>query len=105
MMMIPFEVAHGVYSVFVILESENLDRMKGNDPAQLNVWKLPEEYRRLTLRDVIIATPSPEDIAEAMLLIRSGKPREALEFLSRGFQFKPKEGDNDLPYTAQGKPS
>lgn len=98
MMMIPFQVANGVYSVFVILEAENLTRMKDNDPAQLNIWKLPEEYRRLTLRDVIIATPAPEDIAEAVLLIRSGKPKEALEFLSRGFQFKPKEGDNDLPY-------
>lgn len=105
MMMIPFRVGGDSYSVFVILEAENVARMKDNDPAQINVWKLPEEFRRLTLRDVIIATPSPEDIAEAILLLRSGKPKNALEMLSRGFAFKPKEGDNDLPYIAQGKPS
>jgi hypothetical protein len=97
-MMIPFPVAEGVYSVFVILEPENLQRMKDNDPAQLNVWKLPEEYRRLTLRDVIIATPSAEDTAKAMNLIRQGDPGQAFLLLSRGFQYKPKEGDNDLPY-------
>ena len=105
MMMIPFPVANGVYSVFVILEAENLKRMADNDPAQINVWKMPEEFRRLTLRDVIICTPPPEDVAEAVLLIRAGKAPEAFKYLSRGFQFKPGEGDNDLPYTHQGKPS
>ncbi len=103
MMMIPFEVGSGEYSVFVILEAENLTRMKDNDPAQINVWKLPGEYRRLALRDVIISTPAPEDIAEAVLLIRSGKPLDALKFLSRGFSYKPKEDDNDLPYQPQGE--
>jgi len=104
-MMIPFEVGRGEYSVFVILEAENVERMKANDPAQLNIWKMPNPYSRLKLRDVIVSTPAPEDIAEAVLLIRSGKPGDALKFLSRGFQFKPKEGDSDLPYQPQGKPS
>lgn len=98
MMMIPFQVGADEYSVFVILEAENVRRMAENDPAQINVWKMPDEFTRLKLRDVIISTPSPEDIAEAVLLIRSGKSQQALEFLSRGFKFKPKEGDNDLPY-------
>lgn len=98
MMMIPFAVSRDEYSVFVILEAENLQRMKDNDPAQVNVWKMPDEYRRMKLRDVIIATPSPEDTAEAILLIRSGKPKDALQLLSRGFQYKPREGDSDLPY-------
>lgn len=104
MMMIPFKVARDEYSVFVILEDENLKRMKENDPAQLNIWKMPDEYRRMKLRDVIISTPAPEDVAEAVLLIRSGKAGDALKYLSRGFAYKPKEGDNDLPYQLQGKP-
>lgn len=98
MMMIPFEVGDGEYSVFVILEAENLTRMKDNDPAQLNVWKMPDDFRKLALRDVILASPSEQDIATALHMIRSGNPKGAFGYLSRGFKFKPKEGDNDLPY-------
>lgn len=105
MMMIPFAVGSGEYSVFVILEGDNLRRMADNDPAQLNIWKLPEEFQRLTLRDVILASPNDADIAKAIGMIRTGKPKEAFEYLSRGFKFKPKEGDNDLPYQSQGRPS
>lgn len=105
MLMIPFEVGGGEFSVFVVLEPENLARMGDNDPAQLNMWKFPEPFVRLRLRDVIVSTPSTADTTKAIVMIRQGKSREALEYLSRGFQFKPKAGDNDLPYIAQGKPS
>jgi hypothetical protein len=43
----PFRVGGGEFSVFVVLEAENLDRMKANDPAQINVWKMGEPYTRL----------------------------------------------------------
>jgi hypothetical protein len=105
MMMIPFEVGNGQFSVFVILETENLERMKANDPAQLNMWKFPTPYSGLKLRDVIVSTPTVEDTSKALGMIRRGDPAAALEYLSRGFKFKPKEGDNDLPYRAEGKPS
>lgn len=103
-MMIPFEVGNGRFSVFVILESENLSRMKDNDPAQLNMWKFPPPFAGLTLRDVIISSPSPEDVAEAVALIQAGSSHDAFVHLSRGFKFKPKEGDNDLPYQPRGAP-
>lgn len=104
-MLIPFEVGVGEFSVFVILEAENLARMTMNDPAQLNMWKFALPYSRLTLRDVIVATPTAEDTAKAIGMIRSGQPREALEYLSRGFKFKPEAGDSDLPYHYAGEPS
>lgn len=100
MLCIPFELGGGEFSVFVVLEAENLDRMKANDPAQINVWKMGEPYTRLHLRDVIIASPTAEDVAKALQMARAGQTRKAFEFLSRGFVFKPGEGDSDLPYTS-----
>lgn len=100
MLAIPFEIGGGEFSVFVVLEAENLDRMKANDPAQINVWKMGEPYTRLKLRDVIIASPSADDAAKALAMIRSGQPRKALEFMSRGFAYRPDKGDSDLPYTS-----
>ena len=104
-MLIPFEIGGGKFSVFVILESENLTLMSANDPAQLNMWKFPLPYSRLTLCNVIVATPTAEDTTKAIGMIRGGQPKQALEYLSRGFKFKPEAGDNDLPYHYAGKPS
>jgi hypothetical protein len=100
MLLIPFEVGGGEFSVFVVLEGENLERMKANDPAQINVWKMGEPFARLKLRDVMITSPSADDVAKALVLIRGGQPRKAMEFLSRGFKYQPDRGDSDLPYTS-----
>lgn len=98
MKLIPFPVSDEEYSVFVILEPENIKRMADNDPAQINIWKLPEPFSKMRLRDVILSSPSLQDAATAEGMIAKGRGAAAMEFLSRGFQFKPKEGDNDLPY-------
>lgn len=100
MMMIPFVVSDDEYSVFVILEKENVERMRDNDPAQINIWKMPDQLRKRRLRDVILASPSSEDVAKAITLVNDGQTQKALTYLSRGFKFKPKEGDSDLPYGA-----
>jgi hypothetical protein len=100
MLVIPFQLNAEEFSVFVVLEDENLERMKANDPAQVNVWKMGEPYARLTLRDVIIASPTAADVATALQMARSGSPAAAMEYLSRGFKFRPDKGDSDLPYTS-----
>lgn len=98
MLMIPFQINAEEFSVFVILEPENTRRMRDNDPAQINLWKMPAPYSALRLRDVILATPTPQDAAKAMRMADAGNVQAAMEYLSRGFKFKPKEGDDDLPY-------
>lgn len=105
MILIPFVVGNGEYNMFIILEDENLRRMADNDPAQVNLWKMPAEFAGLKLRTVILASSNIMDRTKAIGMIQNGQPIEALKYLSRGFKFKPDEGDNDLPYLSQTKPS
>jgi hypothetical protein len=96
---IPFQLDEREYSVFVVLGDDGVERIKAYDPAQLNIWKLPEYWRRLRLRDVLIGYATPADIERMMEMIqRDGNPLEALRFLSRGFEFRPADGDHDGPY-------
>lgn len=101
MMLIPFEIGPGEYNVFVILEAENLARMKDNDPAQVDLWKLPEKWNEMKLRTIIISSPNESDIAKACKMMNAGHP--GMEYLSRGFAFKPEHGDSDLPYSRAAK--
>ena len=98
MQLIPFEISTGIYNVFVVLEDTNVKRIHGNDPAQFAVSKLPPEWQARRLDTVIIGYANPHDLERVRLLIAQGNAASALEYLSRGFAFKPGEGDNDSPY-------
>lgn len=104
MMALPMEIAPGVYSIFLILEAENIERMKMNDPAEFNMYKLPPPWSEMTLRDIVILTPSAEDLAVAMKLFDEDKGAEAMKFLSRGYRFRPELGDGGA-YAHLGKRS
>jgi hypothetical protein len=103
MYMIPFQINPQEYSVFVVLEEENLERMKAYDPAEFNLWKLGDSWLTLRLRDVIIGYATGPDSARVMELCRAGKPNSALRHLSRGFRYRPDQGDSNLPYEGEPK--
>ena len=95
---IPFRISDDRYNVFIALEEKNLARMKGYDPAQFRSSLLPREWQAYTLDTVLIGYATEKDLAQVRFLIESGAPAAALEFLSRGFEFDPKQGDSDKPY-------
>src|SRR5215813_13852031 len=90
MQLIPFNVSEDMYHIFVALEDKNLERMKAYDPAQFSPLKLPAEWQDKTLGMVIIGYATAKDLAQVRSLIDQGASVAALEFLSRGFAFKPK---------------
>lgn len=92
-MIIPLKLNEAEYSLFVVLEQDNLARMRENDPAEITLSKLPDEFKVLRLRDLIITTPSVKDLNEAMEMVKNNDFRSALKHLTRGWYFRKEMGD------------
>lgn len=98
MMVLPFQVSSTEYSLFVILQDENLDRMRVYDPAEITISKLSSTVSGLDLKDVIIGYATRPEAQEVVRLCVEGKIKEALRMLSRGWRYRPELGDYDGPY-------
>ena len=98
MHIIPFQTGPASYNVFVVIEDDNLARMREYDPAQFGLDRLPPEWGARRLGMVIIGYPSPKDLAQVQFLLQAGEVGRALKFLTRGFKFDPAQGDSDEPY-------
>lgn len=104
MQIIPFQTGPASYNIFVVLEDDNLARLREYDPAQLGLEKLPAKWNALRLGTVIIGYATQHDIAQVHFLLHEGEVKRALELLSRGFVFDPTRGDSDAPYRSALSP-
>ena len=95
MIVIPFSLNAREYSIFVALQDDNVDRMKQYDSAQVDVSAMPPEFRHKRLMKVIVGWATTEDIQHVIALGLDDKGAEALQYLSRGFEFRPDKGDYD----------
>jgi len=96
MIVIPVGVDQKSYSLFVILEDSNIDRIKKYDPAEVTVDKIGSSWSTLKIKDVVIMYASQEEVME---ISQSRNPIALLRKLSRGFVYRPELGDNDDPYS------
>lgn len=96
MMAIPFLINEHEYSVFIVLGTDNLERMKGNDPAVVDFRRLlaktDDRMRAATLRDVIMVTPTLEDLNLALKKYESEGPSACFKHLTRGYHETPLDG-------------
>lgn len=101
MFVIPFQVSETEYSVFVGIDDEGLSRMKEYDPAELVLSKLPLEklhLQDLKLKDVLFGYCSESDAQHVMkLMTEANSSRPGLQYLTRGWKFRPEMGDHDGP--------
>lgn len=96
MLVIPFAIGATEYSVFIVLQDENIERIKDYDPAEVpNVSRLPSELQELRLKDVLVGYATDEDVAFIERCAREGRPADGLRHLSRGFRYRPDHGDHD----------
>lgn len=92
------------FNVFVILEDTNMERLKKFDPAQLGIEKMGPPWTSLKLNTVLIGYCPAEEMPHVDALFQQRKAQEALQFLSRGFEFRQDLGDNDGQYQRESKP-
>jgi hypothetical protein len=102
MYVIPFQLNASQYSVFIVLQEENLERIRQYDPAEVSLAKVhelqPQRFEGLKLKDVLIGYGTDADVREALHLLATGAVRQGLQLLSRGFRYRPDAGDHDGPY-------
>ena len=98
MISVPIQYDSCCYDVWVFLEQENLDRIKEYDPAEWDLDKMPGNWRHLRLRKVVLAFASGQEIQRLMQSASRTEVIKLCKELSRGWKYKPQEGDSDAPY-------
>lgn len=80
--------------LLVILDPESLARMREADPAEVN---LAEVSRKIgsTILQPIIHICYEEKTPEFERILQSGDVKALLKYLSRGWRFRPDQGDHD----------
>lgn len=98
MRVIPMQVVTGEYSVFVIFEDENIERLKAYDPGELNLLKLGHPWNGMKIRDVVLMYATAEEIAMLDKTSSAADIKSCLRVLCRGWKYHPELGDHDGPY-------
>ena len=103
MIAIPLAVAPGQFDLIVVLEDENLERIRDHDPAEQDVLRLPDVWRRQRVRRIQIGYLTPDEMREGMERLESDRnPVRLLQMVFARWKFRPEKGDNDMPYARLG---
>lgn len=101
MLTIPISLNDRPPVLIVILEDENLQRIKQKDPAIVHVKSMPGIWQRVCFEEIHILYASPTEaqaIQSAAAIGDSGKAMQLTLALESGFKFQPERGDSDEPY-------
>jgi hypothetical protein len=90
MLLVPLEVDKKVFDLFIILEDENLSRMRDNDPGEIK-FPLPEPWASLAIRNIQLCHVSNQDMPKLMAIGRD--PNKIARFLMRGWKRRPEDHD------------
>ncbi len=98
MQVVPLQVTAESFDIFVILEDDNLERMKAYDPAEVVKAHLGKPWEKLKLRNIMIGYATAEDLANFHDFVLAGDVEAGLKWLSRGWAYRPERGDSDRNY-------
>lgn len=78
------------YNLYIILEQDNVDRIKAYDPAVIETAKFPPDWKELLINEVVVMFATAEEVKTGSI-----NPPELLKQLCRGFKYRPRQGDHD----------
>lgn len=90
---IPVIVSEDYYDLFIILEEDNLQRIKNYDPAELITTNLSVPFLTRKVNNIVIMYATNEDLKVLNARCDQGDVRGALRHLSRGYAWRPDRGD------------
>lgn len=97
-MIVPWAVSPVSYQLAVILEDDNLKRIKEYDPAEVLTDKLGAPWTGMKLVGITIHYATTKEIQELSRCVNPAQATAMLRSLSRGWKYRPKEGDHDGNY-------
>jgi len=86
---------NGTVDVLVVMGEENMRRIREYDPAEISWHEFPPEYRNRMPGTIAITFATAEEMERIEKLAMEGRKGEAFELVTRGFRFRPEEGDHD----------
>lgn len=98
MLTIPLRISSNRAALLIVLEDDNLARIKEYDPASVELNKMPVAFRDVRFTEIHVMYATPEEIQQVQELGADGKMDEALRILTRGWQYRPEQGDHDQAY-------
>lgn len=96
MQCIPVIVSEDSYDLFIILEEENVVRMKAYDPPEILTTALPTECLARKVNNIVLMYATDRDLTAVIAACAVGDVRTALRILSRGYQWRPDRGERHL---------
>ena len=99
---------NGTVDLVIVLDETSIDRIKRYDPAEVQWPLLPAMYSSRRPATIAVAFATKSDQAEIERMAASGDPdwkEKAIKFISRGFQYRPDQGDHDFGPTVLGEPT
>lgn len=94
LLVIPFMISDDGYSVMVVLQDENVERIKEHDPVVLDSAEILAASRVTgRLKEVIITYGDLKDLEVVSEYILRNDLPSALRHVTRGYRFRPDRGD------------
>jgi hypothetical protein len=95
MIALPVIVNEHCYDLFIVMQEDNVTRIKAYDPAEVVTANFAAEFMKHKVRNVIVMYGNEGDIALITMMCRAGDVRGALRHLSRGYRWRPGAADRD----------
>ena len=101
MLMLPMQVGERV-DLLIVLEEDQLDRIKAHDNAEIQWKDIPYRGRPGT---IVIAYANAEEMVKIHKWAAEDNLKEAVKLLTSGWKYRPELGDHDFgPTPLKGKP-
>lgn len=99
MTLLPLQVDARHYVLYIGFDDGEFDRLRAYDPGELYLEKLGEPWTRLELQRIFIGYCNAADLLEVQRLTQppNPRPRAAIQYLMRGWRYRPEVGDHDGP--------
>lgn len=96
LMIIPFRCSETEYTLLIVMQDGNIERLKSYDPAEVPMDQMPTELTEgLKLRNVVLAYATREEVQKIVTDTQLGMPLTGiLKMLSRGWKYRPECGDD-----------
>lgn len=99
LIVVPFAVSETEYNLLVVMQADNIQRLRDYDPAEVPLQHLPDDVcGNRKLKNVILAYATTEEV-NAMLAdaVVGGALEPHFKKLSRGWKYRPELGDSEKP--------
>ena len=86
---------NGKLKLLVVLEDENIERIKEHDCAEV-IWSQLGLYANTRPESITIGYANPSEMKRIYAYAESGEIGEALKLVTGGFKYRPEVGDHDF---------